>query len=194
MHGLWNNPMIFRRLQSVLKQPPSMIFSPFLPHGCGRKDIRSLAKNLDDQIVSLFGHDTQIDLLGFSMGGLISRVWLQEMLGYQRTMRFFSVGCPHQGTLTAQCVPYYLFPGIAEMKLGSDFLKSLNNSSNFLKEINCRSYFCYYDLMVFPGFRAILPFGSSKSIQVFSHKSLIKNSKAIDLISADILEGTGFKS
>ena len=80
-----------------------MIFSPFLPHGCGRKDIRSLAKNLDDQIVSLFGPNTQIDLLGFSMGGLISRVWLQEMLGYQRTVRFFSAVSYTHLTLPTIC-------------------------------------------------------------------------------------------
>ena len=187
VHGLWNTPNVFRRLESCLDQPPSMVFAPFLPHGCGKKGIRSLAKNLDEHIVARFGSSSPIDLLGFSMGGLISRVWLQEMMGYQRTIRFFSIGSPHQGTFTAQLVPDHLFAGIAEMKHGSDFLKSLNVYSNYLQEIECRSYFTHWDLMAFPGYRSVLPFGSSIPIPVLTHKGLIKNSKAINLIASDIL-------
>ncbi len=187
VHGLWNSPKVFTRFEDCLHQPSSMVFAPSLPHDCGKIEIKSLANSLDKQIVDRFGLGTPIDLLGFSMGGLISRVWLQEMMGYQRTIRFFSVGTPHQGTLTAQLVPYHLFPGIAEMKYGSHFLKSLNLCSNYLKGIECRSYFTHWDLMVFPGYRSVLPFGSSISIPVLTHKSLIKNPKAINLIVADIL-------
>ncbi len=187
IHGLWNSPLIFNRFLSRLDQPPSMVLAPFLPHSFGRKNIRSLAINLDEQIVARFGSDTPIDLLGFSMGGLIARVWLQEMFGYQRTIRFFSVASPHKGTLTAQLVPYHLFPGIAEMKIGSTFLRSLNSFPNYLYEVRCRSYFSYWDLMVFPGFRSILPIGPSVSVPVFTHKSLIKNFKAINLIANDVL-------
>ena len=187
VHGLWNTPNVFSRLESCLRQPPSMVFAPLLPHGCGRKDIRSLAKNLGEQIGARFGSTSPIDLLGFSMGGLISRVWLQEMMGYQRTIRFFSIGSPHQGTFTAQLVPDHLFAGIAEMKHGSDFLKSLNVYSNYLQEIECRRYFTQWDLMVSPGYRSILPFGYNIPIPVLTHKGLIKNSKAINLIASDIL-------
>ncbi len=187
VHGLWNTPKVFRRLESCLQQPPSMVFAPSLPHGCGRKEIRSLAKNLGEQIVDRFGSTSLIDLLGFSMGGLISRVWLQEMMGYQRTIRFFSIGSPHQGTFTAQLVPDHLFTGIAEMKYGSNFLKSLDVYSNYLQEIECRSYFTNWDLMAFPGYRSVLPFGSNISIPVPTHKGLIRNSKAINLIASDIL-------
>ena len=187
VHGLWNTPNVFRRLESNLEQPPSMVFAPFLPHGCGRKDIRSLAKSLGKQIDARFGFSDPIDLLGFSMGGLISRVWLQEMMGFERTIRFFSIGSPHQGTYTAQLVPDHLFAGIAEMKNGSDFLKSLNVSSNYLQGIECRSYFTHWDLMAFPGYRSVLPFGSIIPIPVLTHKGLIKNFNAINLIASDIL-------
>ncbi|AAQ00114.1 MULTISPECIES: esterase/lipase family protein [Prochlorococcus] len=188
VHGLWNTPQLFKRLEDRLNQPQSFVLAPHLPHDCGRINIRKLAVELDSQITRTLGPDVLIDLLGFSMGGLISRVWLQEMGGYQRTRRFFSVGSPHYGTLTAQLVPANIFAGIAEMKVGSKLIKSLNNDLTNLQKLNCRSYFCKFDLMVFPGFRAVLPIGPSISLPVFTHKALIKKSVAIEKITSDLFD------
>ena len=117
VHGLWNTPQLFERLLNHLNQKPSLLLAPHLPHDFGRVGIRELAKELDLQIQSRFGSEQPIDILGFSMGGLISRVWLQEFMGFKRTIRFFSIGSPHKGTLTAQLVPKSFFKGITEMKI-----------------------------------------------------------------------------
>ena len=74
------------------------------------------------------------------------------------------------------------------MKLGSQFINSLDNYSSNLNTIDCKSYFCSFDLMVFPGFRAVLPIGNSVSIPVYTHKSLIKNKQSIDIIAKDLLD------
>ncbi len=186
VHGLWNTPKLFNRFKSCIAQPKSLLVLPHLKHKFGRVDIRELAHNLNFQINQRLGTDIKIDLLGFSMGGLISRVWLQEMDGYKRTERFFSVGSPHQGTLTAQLVPSVLFPGIAQMKVGSQLIKSLSINSGNLHQIECRSYFCMLDLMVFPGFRAVLPIGTSIPVPVLTHKCLIKRPQSINLIKRDL--------
>ncbi len=188
VHGLWNTPKLFERFINQLNQRPSNLFAPHLPHQSGKVGIRKLAKDLDFQIQARFGINEPIDLLGFSMGGLIGRVWLQELAGFNRTIRFFSIGSPHKGTLTAQCVPNYLFSGISEMKIGSMFLDSLDNSLVNLREVRCKSYFCILDLMVFPGFRAVLPIGDSISVPVLTHKGLIKNPKSIKLITKDLFD------
>ncbi len=187
VHGLWNTPTLFRRLKDRLDQPESYVMSPHLPHRFGRVIIRQLATELDYQINKTFAPDTTIDLLGFSMGGIISRVWLQEMNGFKRTCRFFSIGCPHNGTLTAQLVPSAILPGVADMKLGSQLIKSLNQCSKKLKNVECRSYFSYLDLMVFPGFKGVLPYGPSIPLPVLTHKCLIKDSRSIEIISRDLL-------
>ena len=188
VHGLWNTPKLFSRLKIRLNQPESILFTPHLPHDLGRKKIRQLAFELDAKIQKEFGSDVCIDLLGFSMGGLISRVWLQEFKGHLRVKRFFSVGSPHKGTLTAQIVPYHFFPGIAEMKFGSRFISSLESHSSKLENLECRSYFCKFDLMAFPGFMSVLPTGLSSSVPVLTHKGLIKHSNGIDLLVKDLLE------
>ncbi len=186
VHGLWNTPILFDRLRQRLNQPHSLLFIPYLPHECGRISLNKLAIELDVQITETFGLDTPIDLLGFSMGGLIGRIWLQELNGFKRTRRFYSVGSPHNGTLTAQLVPSSLFNGIADMKLGSKLIKSLKKSSNNLQEISCRSYFCSWDLMSFPGFQSVLPVGTTTSVPVLTHKGLIKSPISLELISSDL--------
>ena len=79
MHGLWDTPRLFRRLIQALDQPERPSAGPHLPHGLGHVPLRELARRLDRQIRERFGDDTVIDLFGFSMGGVISRIWLQEL-------------------------------------------------------------------------------------------------------------------
>ena len=104
VHGLWDTPRQFHLLIQGLDQPDRRLLAPHLPHGLGWVPLRQLASRLDQHIQRRFGADTKVDLLGFSMGGVIGRIWLQELGGGQRTRRFFSVGSPQQGTLA--CLLY----------------------------------------------------------------------------------------
>nr|WP_225866230.1 alpha/beta hydrolase [Prochlorococcus marinus] len=187
VHGLWDSPEIFNPLVNKLDQPPSKIFLPFLPHKLGKVPIRNLAFELHQQISIQFASDVSIDLLGFSMGGLISRVWMHEFGGSTRTKRFFSIGSPQQGTLTAQLVPSSVLAGIADMKLGSELIRSFEKHKPLSRTVECISFFCFSDLMVFPGWRAVLPYGRHKSVPVISHKSLISHKISLDLLADELL-------
>ena len=119
------------------------------------------------------------------MGGVISRLWLQQLGGVLRTRHFISVGSPHRGPLLAQFVPYFLFPGIAEMKCGSHLIRELNANSHLLQGLKCSSYFCRWDLMVVPGWDAVLPTGLHQNIPVLTHKDLISHPKSLKLIETN---------
>ena len=186
VHGLWDGPNLFRRLIKKLHDPDLEIFSPHLSHGLGVVPLRKLAEDLDKRIYSIFGDTTHIDILGFSMGGVIARIWLQEFGGSCRTKRFFSVGSPQNGTLPALPVPRFLLPSIADMKIGSQLIKDLNRSSYKLNCLKCFSYFCKWDVMVCPGWKAVLPIGLNRSIPVFTHQQLILDNKSISTIVSDI--------
>tara|TARA_Y100001968_G_scaffold269529_1_gene260374 strand:+ start:4230 stop:4829 length:600 start_codon:yes stop_codon:yes gene_type:complete len=187
VHGLWDSPGIFNGLIERLGPRGVPIFSPFLPHELGNVSIYELSKELDLYISTHFKGDEEIDLFGFSMGGLISRLWLQKFDGAKRTNRFISVGSPHKGTYTAQLIPPWLLRGVAEMKRGSSLIKELNDGLNHLTKIECMSFFCAWDLMVFPGWQAVLPVGSSYLIPVLTHKGLINNPSSLDILSRAIL-------
>ena len=163
VHGLWDTPRLFHRLIQGLDQPDRPLLAPHLPHGLGWIPLRQLASRLDQHIQQRFGADTRVDLLGFSMGGVIGRIWLQELGGVQRTRRFLSVGSPQQGTLAAQMIPRPLLAGAADMKVGSRLLRELNRQPDALAGVECSSFFCRWDLMVCPGWRAVLPLAKGRT-------------------------------
>jgi triacylglycerol lipase len=187
LHGLWDTPRLFRRLEQNLGERRAPLLIPHLPHGLGTTPIRALADQLGRDIEAAFGPDTPIDLLGFSMGGLIGRTWIQLAGGHRRTRRFISVGSPQQGTLTAQPWPRWLLAGVADMKLGSRLLRQLNDNVDALRSVDCASFFCTADLMVWPGWRAVLPVGPRQSVPVLTHQQLMRDPAALDALVAELL-------
>ena len=182
IHGLWNTSDIFSLITAKLDEIGIEYFAPTLEHKYGMKSIVELTNLLNDLIIEKYGYKKELDILGFSMGGIIGRYWIKKMNGYKRTRRFITVGSPHKGTLTSQLVPRYPFKGISEMKINSTLLRELSESDYLLRRINCISFFTYWDLMVFPGWRATLNSGEKISLNIYKHKNLIRNPDAIERI------------
>ena len=182
IHGLWNNSAIFKQVFKKLDKYKVEYLAPTLIHNFGMISIVDLAKSLDKQIINNFGSQKEIDIIGFSMGGIIGRYWIKKFGGFKRTRKFISIGSPHNGTLTAQLVPNYPLKGISEMKINSSLLRKLSLENNLLEQIECISFFTNWDLMVFPGCRAYLPKGKKIHINVLKHKNLIRNQFAVDKI------------
>ena len=187
IHGLWNTSSIFSSITSKLDKIGIEYFAPTLNHSYGITSIIDLANILNELILEKYGLDKEIDILGFSMGGIIGRYWLQKFNGYKRTRRLISIGSPHKGTLMAQLVPKFPFRGISEMKINSKFLRELAKNDSFLDGIECISFFTYWDLMVFPGWWTNLNLGKKISVKVFKHRNLVSNKNVIDKIINEII-------
>lgn len=191
LHGLWDTPRLFGRLETALLQqcPQLEIYAPHLPHRLGAVPIRELAAQLAALVEGRFGAAVPLDLLGFSMGGVVGRTWLQEQGGHRRTRRFICLGSPQWGTLAAQLVPRSLLAGIADMKVGSRLLRELQRDRGLLGGVECHSLYTPTDLTVTPGWRAVLPLGSRQALPVLTHRQLITHPRAIrrlvQLILAD---------
>lgn len=181
VHGLWDTPRLFDRLGTSLRRacPGIELHCPHLPHRCGQVALTVLAERLASGIEARFGRDRRLDLFGFSMGGLIARLWLQEHGGADRCHRFVCVGSPQRGTLVAQPMPRACMAGIADMKIGSPLLRRLDADPEVLASIDCRSFYCPTDLMVVPGWRAVLPRGPREALPVLTHRQLMHHPRAI---------------
>ena len=182
IHGLWNTSSIFSLISSKLDEKEVEYFAPTLNHAFGMTSIVELTNLMDQLIVEKYGLEQEIDILGFSMGGVIGRYWINKFNGHKRTKRFITIGSPHHGTLTSQLVPKYPFRGISEMKINSSLLRDLANYDYFLNDIDCISFFTYWDLMVFPGWRAHLNVGEKISLNIFKHRNLVRNPAAVERI------------
>ena len=187
IHGLWNNSSIFSSISSKLDDIGIEYFAPTLKHSYGITSIIDLTNTLNELILKKYGFKKKVDILGFSMGGIIGRYWIQKFNGYKRTRRFISVGSPHKGTFIAQLVPKFPFRGISEMKIKSKFLLELAKNDFLLDDIECINFFTYWDLMVFPSWWTNLNFGKKISVKVYKHRNLVRNNSVVDKIIGEII-------
>lgn len=187
VHGMWDTPRLFDRLKRLLGQRRGPLLIPHLPHRFGVTPIEELAELLGMHIEAAFGLEQPIDLLGFSMGGVIGRTWIQLLGGHRRTRRLISVGSPQRGTVTAQPWPSWPLAGIADLKAGSALLERLNTNLECLRHVDCCSFYCHPDLMVMPAWRAVLPLGPGRSLPVRYHHQLMSHEAALHPLMEELL-------
>ena len=187
IHGLWNTADIFSSITSKLDRIGIEYFAPTLKHEYGMTSIVELTNLLNVKILEKYGLEKELDILGFSMGGIIGRYWIKKFDGYKRTRRFITVGSPHKGTITSQLVPKFPFRGISEMKINSPLLRDLSKYDHLLKDVNCISFFTYWDLMVIPGWRSYLNAGEKVALNIYKHKNLVRNPLAVEKIMNRLL-------
>nr|WP_254977236.1 alpha/beta hydrolase [Cyanobium sp. ATX 6A2] len=187
VHGLLDTPAVFNALKRELGNRRQPLLIPALPLRLGATPVLEAAALLGSHIEAAFGIEQPVDLLGFSMGGVIARAWIQLRGGQRRTRRFISVGSPQQGTLTAQPWPSRLLAGIADLKWGSPLLQQLNANCDSLCRIECHSFYSGLDLVVLPGWRAVLPVGARTMLPVLTHPQLLRDPAAIGPLARELL-------
>ncbi len=187
VHGLFDTPRIFDGLQGSLAGRRSPLLIPHLPHGLGEVPLEILAEQLGSHIERHFGGEQPVDVMGFSMGGVIARAWIQLLGGASRTRRFTTVASPHQGTLVALPLPRRIMPGIADMKPGSPLLRRLDEDIEPLRQVECCSFYCPTDLTVFPGWGAVLPVGPRKALPMGLHNTLMAEPASLQPVVAELL-------
>ena len=74
------------------------------------------------------------------------------------------------------------------MKINSNFLREIAKNDFLLNDIECISFFSYWDLMVFPGWWTNLNFGKKISVKVYKHRNLVRNKSVVDKIIDDIIK------
>ncbi|MEB3201408.1 MAG: alpha/beta fold hydrolase [Synechococcus sp.] len=188
VHGLWDTPGLFNSLRRAIGDRRE-VFIPHLPHGLGVVPLENLAAELGKKIEDHYGPEQLLDVMGFSMGGVISRSWIQLLGGNQRVRRFTSVASPQQGTWTAQPWPSQLLASVGDMKVGSALLQRLNGDPGALSGIECCSLYCLADVMVVPGWKAVLPVGRREVLRPLNlaHHELMAHPASVAQVAQELL-------
>lgn len=193
VHGIFDTGRIFRYLNKNLKkrlekptktnskQSGLNIYNINLKPCTGHKGIEHLAEQLDSFVREKRLAESNLTLIGFSMGGIVSRYYLQRLGGIAHVDRFIAIASPHFGTYTG-----YTFPvkSARQMRPNSAFLNDLNQDIHELESLSPVSIWTPYDLMIIPAKNCIMPIGEHIKIHSPTHKQLIYNTKVLEYIES----------
>jgi triacylglycerol lipase len=184
VHGIFDTGSKFKTLQPYLEARGHQCLAPSLTPNDGRDGLPALAEQLNAKIDAAFGPDETFALVGFSMGGLVSRWYLQELGGHARVERFAAISAPMQGTIWA-----YGYPGegAKQMRPGSDFLCLLGASVDRLDRMELLAYWTPFDAVIVPPDSANWALADSKRIPALCHPCMLWHPKLL----ADLAEQLG---
>ncbi len=177
-------------LQAHLEREGWRVYAPSMTPNNGDAPLEKLAEQVASFVNSTLGSQQPFDLLGFSMGGLISRYYVQRLGGLARVQRFVTVSAPHQGTLLGALSHRY---GIRQMRPGSPFLKALNQDIHQLKSLQFSSLWTPFDLLILPPWSSDLSqqgVGHSQMLKVSTHNQMICEAVGLDAIASRLSANT----
>ncbi len=119
------------------------------------------------------------DLVGFSMGGIVGRYYLQRLGGLSRVRRFITLGSPHHGTYMGWLRGN---PGAKQMRRGSAFLQDLNSDADVLRQVDFTSIWTPFDLMILPASSSVITAAKSIRVSVPAHPLLVKDKRVLQLV------------
>ncbi len=129
----------------------------------------------------------KVNLVGHSLGGIISRYYLQKLGGWKYVHRAVYLGTPHKGV-------YWAVFGLAtkagrQLLPNSKLLQDLNNDPSRCRNIKCLSIISNFDEMIVPRESGILDCGYNKVVNwPIGHWGMVFSNKAIGWI-VDFFDG-----
>jgi triacylglycerol lipase len=172
VHGIFDTGSKFKVLQPYLEARGHQCLAPSLTPNDGRDGLPALAQQLKGKIDAAFGRQSRFALVGFSMGGLVARWYLQELGGHLRVDRFAAISAPMQGTLWA-----YGYPGqgAKQMRPDSAFLARLGAHVQRLDRMELYAYWTPFDAVILPPDSADWPLADSRRIPALCHPCMLRH-------------------
>jgi triacylglycerol lipase len=178
VHGIYSTGADMERLANRLRWEGRPVFTPTLDPANGRVSIEilaaQLAKYADREIPG-----RKFDLVGFSMGGLVSRYYVQRLGGIDRVGRFVTLATPHNGTVMAK-----LFGGVGheQMRPGSAFLADLERDVDALKCVGFTSLYTPLDTIIVPAKSSELDAAKNVKVWGMMHPSFVLEKRCINAV------------
>lgn len=185
VHGLNDTGAVFCKMAPYLANLGWQIHDIDLIPCNGEAALDYLALQLADYINRTFDADQPIDIVGFSMGGIVSRYYVQRLGGINRVQRFITIASPHRGTLTAYGS---LRPGCLQMRPDSEFLQDLNRDVAMLEKLNFTSIWTPLDLMIVPAYSSQLPVGKDVIILAATHPWMLTDGASLQAVAEALTE------
>lgn len=137
---------------------------------------------------TLRAHQTsELDLVGFSMGALITRLYLAEFAAGVRVRRFVSISGPHRGTHVARFAPEgkSWLEGVRQMQPGSPLLTRLGDDARTLTPTLVHCVYTPFDAVIVPASSSVLRGAASvHRIPVLMHRLMLSDPRVHACVAA----------
>lgn len=185
VHGFLENGSNFKTLQQRLEKNGIECYIARLKPSDGRGGLESIAAGLKNDIDASFGTQQSLNIVAFSMGGLVSRHYLQNLGGAARCQKFITISSPHHGTRAA-----WLYPskGVSQMRPSSEFLKNLAATEHRLAAVQLTSYRTPMDLVILPPESSIWESAENISFPVPLHPMMLTSQRVLDDVEKRLLK------
>jgi triacylglycerol esterase/lipase EstA (alpha/beta hydrolase family) len=121
----------------------------------------------------------KVDVVGFSMGALVTRYWVQQLDGRRGVRRFISISGPHQGTLMAYVRDG---KGTLQMRPRSRLLRHLQANPRPWGEVEVHSFWSPMDLVIVPASSSRLPGAEERTFPVLLHPWMVTDGRVLDAV------------
>jgi triacylglycerol esterase/lipase EstA (alpha/beta hydrolase family) len=118
----------------------------------------------------------RVDVVGFSMGALVSRYYLQRLEGRHHVRRFVSISGPHAGTLMGWLRAN---PGARDMRPGSELLRGLAADEAPFGDVQVFNLWTPFDLMIIPAGSSRLSGARERTIPVILHPLMLRDGRVL---------------
>lgn len=180
VHGIWDTQAVFRSMRRYLEDRGWSVHSLDLKPNNGNVGLDRLAQQVADYVAHHFAPTQAIDLVGFSMGGIVSRYYLQRLGGINQVQRFVAISAPHYGSQWARL---QFNPGCEHLRPNSPFLQDLNQTLDQLASLAVTSIWTPYDLMIIPAQSSHLPLGHEVTLPVLTHAWMLTDPRSLAAIA-----------
>lgn len=184
VHGIYSNGADMQRLARHLRAEGRLVLTPSLEPNGGAMPLDEMARQLAGYISKELP-EGQFDLVGFSMGGLVARYYLQRLGGVERVSHYVTMATPHHGTWTAWLQKD---PGVIQMRPGSAFLLDLAKDAEVLRQVKFTSFYTPLDTVIVPSRNSEMPQAHNVRLWAAIHPSWILDRRCLRAISAALGE------
>ena len=178
VHGIFDSSKIFRRMAVWLSKHGFRPLAPDLTPNNGATGLDELAIQLRSFADHNLPDGQPFDLVGFSMGGLVARYYVQRLGGIERVRRLITISAPHRGSYVAYAMGN---KGVKQMRPGSVFLEDLNRDAALLERVHFTSIWTPFDLMVVPASSSRLGVGQGYICPIPIHSWMLRSRRSLDL-------------
>ncbi|MCH2154768.1 MAG: alpha/beta fold hydrolase [Opitutales bacterium] len=189
VHGIFDTRWVFKRMADRLADLGYDIFAPTMNGAGGVASMQELAEQIDSLLkAEAIGVESKpFYIIGFSMGGIVSRTLLQCVNPALKPRALITLGTPHHGS--ALCMLFW-GKGTRDMRPGSRHLRKLKESEATLDGTPCYSFWTPFDLMIIPARSSKWPRAENHTFRVPLHPWLLTDKTVFAAIQKVLETGT----